>query len=133
MDATVSEKPARFAEERLDTQSDSAAPGRVFAALIGAFLFVLMLGILLSRSWVLHALDDFGVGLPAVSVVALNLAFPAVVGVLLALMIVKQFLIRSPRVASAGNTIALLAGLLLLAVYLVGVVAPFFLLVDGLS
>jgi hypothetical protein len=132
MNAQLDEEQAVFGDQPLDVQTDSAVPGRVFATLIGGFLFVLLLGILLSRWWVLQTLDEFEVGLPAASVVALNPAFPAVVGVLLMLTIAKQFLIRSPRAAVAGNTIALLAGLLLLAIYLVGAISPFLLLVDGL-
>ncbi len=127
------EQQTTFGEKSLDSPADSAEPRRVFSALIGAFLFVLLLVILLSRRWVLQALDEFDVGLPAVSAVALSPALPLTVGILLSLMIAKQFLIKSPRVATAGNAIALLVGLLLLVVYLVGVVSPFLLLMDSLS
>ncbi len=133
MDMNADEKPPVFGEQGLVPQADSAAPRQVYTVLTVTFLLVLLLGILLSRSGVLRSLEDFDMRLPTISVVALHPAFPAAVGLLLVLTIAKGFLARTPRASFAANTIALAVGLLLLVVYLVGVVAPFFLLVDGLS
>lgn len=133
MDKRIVENPASVGREQRGTRADSIASGRVFAALISLFLFVLLLGIVLSRSWVLRTLEEFDLGLSVVSLVALSPVLPATVAVLLILMLVKQVSIRSPKLAMAGNMTALAAGLLLLVIYLIGIITPFILLVDTLS
>ena len=133
MDMKADVKPPLFGEEGIDPQPVSKVPRQVYTALTGVFLLVLLLGTLLSRTSVLDALTDFDMRLPAISVVALNPAFPVAIGLLLVLTIAKAFIARSPRVSMVANTIALATGLLLLVVYLLGVIIPFFLLVDGLS
>ena len=117
------------ASSRLDRRAWTA-----FTWLAAGVATVVFLGVLISRGAFRRTFEDFGVALPAITVVCLHPVFPWVLGVVfLAAIVGIEFAIGKRPIKKALCAAVLVLVLVVGAVYALAMVLPFYMLVQALQ
>ncbi len=97
------------------------------------FLAALLGAVVTSRLRLMRWLAEFEVELPAISAIAFSPLLPGIVGVGLLAVLVKEFAWRDRRAIASCNLLAVVLGLVALAVYVLGAVWPMISLIEALA